>query len=163
MLKNSPGLSTSKGLELHFEADHFKSETPFKVDHFKSRNSISRQTTLRSQNSILRQTTLRVQNSFRVRLYDISKIQTFYFEDWTLFEDLVTIFEDYFEGPDEAQIPFKDPGRQNTVYLSKIPLIFGSAVGFLEEISKVWGFLERYEILKVYGFWTKFSKVYGFL
>ncbi|GBB94624.1 hypothetical protein RclHR1_23900001, partial [Rhizophagus clarus] len=43
--------------------------------------------------------------------YDILKIQTFHFEDWTLFEDLVTIFEDYFEGPDEAQTPFKDPGR----------------------------------------------------
>ncbi|GBC03705.1 hypothetical protein RclHR1_05280001 [Rhizophagus clarus] len=55
--------------------------------------------------------------------YDISK--TFHFEDWTLFEDLVTIFKDYFEGPDEAQTPFKDPGRRNTVHLSKIPLIFG--------------------------------------
>ncbi|GBB96146.1 hypothetical protein RclHR1_26940003 [Rhizophagus clarus] len=49
-----------------------------------------------------------VQNSFRGGLYDISKsgtpleIQTFHFEDWTLFEDLVTIFEDYFEGSDEA-------------------------------------------------------------
>ncbi|GBB83903.1 hypothetical protein RclHR1_10570001 [Rhizophagus clarus] len=52
--------------------------------------------------------------------YDISKIQTFHFKDWTLFEDLVTIFEDYFEGPDEAQTPFKDPGRQNTVHLSKV-------------------------------------------
>ncbi|GBC10761.1 hypothetical protein RclHR1_09890001 [Rhizophagus clarus] len=53
--------------------------------------------------------------------YDISKIQTFYFEDWTLFkEDLVTIFEDYFEGPDEARTSFKDPGRQNTVHLSKV-------------------------------------------
>ncbi|GBB87818.1 hypothetical protein RclHR1_01430027 [Rhizophagus clarus] len=50
--------------------------------------------------------------------YDISK--TFHFEDWTLFEDLVTIFEDYFEGPDEAQTPFKDPGRRNTVHLSKV-------------------------------------------
>ncbi|GBB93930.1 hypothetical protein RclHR1_22580001 [Rhizophagus clarus] len=89
--------------------------------------------------------------------YDISKIQTFHFEDWTLFKDLVTIFEDYFEGPDKAQTPFKDPGRQNTVHLSK------SAVGFLEEISKVWGFLEHYETLKVYSFWTKILKVYGFL
>ncbi|GBC08844.1 hypothetical protein RclHR1_08410017 [Rhizophagus clarus] len=50
--------------------------------------------------------------------YDILKIQTFHFEDWTLFEDLVTIFEDYFE--DEAQTPFKDPGHQNTVHLLKV-------------------------------------------
>ncbi|GES84430.1 hypothetical protein RCL_jg22795.t1 [Rhizophagus clarus] len=41
--------------------------------------------------------------------YDISKIQTFHFKDWTLFE-----------GPDEAQTPFKDPGRRNTVHLSKV-------------------------------------------
>ncbi|GBB96480.1 hypothetical protein RclHR1_27650001, partial [Rhizophagus clarus] len=34
--------------------------------------------------------------------YNISKIQTFHFKNWTLFEDLVTIFKDYFEGPDEA-------------------------------------------------------------
>ncbi|GBB90418.1 hypothetical protein RclHR1_17370004 [Rhizophagus clarus] len=52
--------------------------------------------------------------------YDISKIQTFHFEDWTLFENLVTIFEDYFEDLDEAQISFKDPGRRNTVHLSKV-------------------------------------------
>ncbi|GES85947.1 hypothetical protein GLOIN_2v1786037 [Rhizophagus clarus] len=52
--------------------------------------------------------------------YDILKIQTFHFEDWILFEDLVTIFEDYFEGPDEAWTSFKDPGRQNTVHLSKV-------------------------------------------
>ncbi|GES75749.1 hypothetical protein RCL_jg12874.t1 [Rhizophagus clarus] len=65
--------------------------------------------------------------------YDISK---------TLFEDLVTIFEDYFKGSDEAQTPFKDPGQ---------------------EISKVWGFLKRYKTSKVYGFWTKISKVYSFL
>ncbi|GBC10790.1 hypothetical protein RclHR1_09900005 [Rhizophagus clarus] len=121
-------------LELHFEADYFK-----------------------SWNSISRQTTLRVQNSFKGRLYDIlkvwkkwtelfrmsrtslgadydisksrtpleaeydiSKIQTFHFKDWTLFEELVTIFKDYFESPDEAQTPFKDPGRRNTVHLSKV-------------------------------------------
>ncbi|GBC08250.1 hypothetical protein RclHR1_00080027 [Rhizophagus clarus] len=37
MLKNSPGLSTSKGSELHFKADHFKSlELHFEVNHFKS-------------------------------------------------------------------------------------------------------------------------------
>ncbi|GBC04055.1 hypothetical protein RclHR1_05490018 [Rhizophagus clarus] len=74
--------------------------------------------------------------------YDISKIQTFHFEDWTLFEDkafdlfflfyltnvneclltsifsfldLVTIFEDYFEGPDEAQTPFKGLGLPETL------------------------------------------------
>ncbi|GBC06608.1 hypothetical protein RclHR1_06960006 [Rhizophagus clarus] len=64
-----------------------------------------------------------VQNSFKGRLYDISKsgtpleadydiskIQMFHFEDWTLFEDLVTIFKDY----------FKDPGRRNTVHLLKV-------------------------------------------
>ncbi|GES79977.1 hypothetical protein RCL_jg22938.t1 [Rhizophagus clarus] len=39
--------------------------------------------------------------------YDILKIQMFHFKDWTLFEDLVTIFEDYFEGPDKARTPFK--------------------------------------------------------
>ncbi|GBC09142.1 hypothetical protein RclHR1_08630001, partial [Rhizophagus clarus] len=83
--------------ELYFEADHFK-----------------------SQNSISRRTTLRVWNSFRGGLYDILKIQTFHFEDWTLFEDLVTIFEDYFEDSDEVRTPFKDPGRQNTVHLSKV-------------------------------------------
>ncbi|GBC05865.1 hypothetical protein RclHR1_06480015 [Rhizophagus clarus] len=76
MLKNSPGLFTSKGPELHFEADHFKSQ-----------NSISRRTTLRvlelhfeadhfkSPELHLRQTTLSrlVWNSFRDGLYDISK------------------------------------------------------------------------------------------
>ncbi|GBB98897.1 hypothetical protein RclHR1_33560003 [Rhizophagus clarus] len=37
--------------------------------------------------------------------YDISK--TFHFEDWTLFEDPVTIFEDYFEGPDKPRLHSK--------------------------------------------------------
>ncbi|GBB96408.1 hypothetical protein RclHR1_27490001 [Rhizophagus clarus] len=38
-----------------------------------------------------------------------------------------------------------------------------SAVRFLEEILKVWGFLEYYETSKVYSFWTKILKVYSFL
>ncbi|GBB93826.1 hypothetical protein RclHR1_22390001 [Rhizophagus clarus] len=50
--------------------------------------------------------------------YDISKIQTFHFEDWTLFE--LIIFEDYFEGSDKARTSFKDPGCRNTVHLSKV-------------------------------------------
>ncbi|GBB93899.1 hypothetical protein RclHR1_02250009 [Rhizophagus clarus] len=156
MLKNSPGLSTSKGLELHFEVDHkvqnsfrgglydiskvwksfiggLLSRTPLGADY----NILKSGTPLEADYDILK-----VWKSFiggllsRTPLgadynilksgtpleadYDILKIQTFHFEDWTLFEDLVTIFEDYFEGPDEAQTPFKDPGRQNTVHLLKV-------------------------------------------
>ncbi|GBB93449.1 hypothetical protein RclHR1_21760001 [Rhizophagus clarus] len=49
--------------------------------------------------------------------FNISKIQTFHFKDWTLFEDLVIIFEDYFEGPDEAQTPFKDNSSLSNFFL----------------------------------------------
>ncbi|GBB89274.1 hypothetical protein RclHR1_15970008 [Rhizophagus clarus] len=108
MLKNSPGLFTSKGPEAKVQNsfrgglyDILKFRTPLEAD------------------------------------YDILKIQTFHFENWTLFEDLVTIFEDYFEGPDEIL-------DVEILYISR-----RSAVGFLKEISKVWGFLERYETLKV--------------
>ncbi|GET02620.1 CENP-B homolog protein 2-like [Rhizophagus clarus] len=138
----------NQSTELHFEVDHFKSlELHFEADHFKSQNSISRRTTLRVRNSfrgglydiskvwksfiggLLSERS--GPNYFKGADYDISKSRTpleadydisktFHFEDWTLFEDLVTIFEDYFEGPDEAQTPFKDPGRRNTVYLLKV-------------------------------------------
>ncbi|GBB94566.1 hypothetical protein RclHR1_23800004 [Rhizophagus clarus] len=97
----------------------------------KDQNSISRQTTLRVQNSFRGglYDISKVQKSFIGGLlsgtplgadydisksgtpleadYDILKIQMFHFKDWTLFEDLVTIFEDYFEGPDKARTPFK--------------------------------------------------------
>ncbi|GBB92562.1 hypothetical protein RclHR1_20230003 [Rhizophagus clarus] len=179
MLNNSSGLSISKVQKpksgTPFRGGLLSPELHFEADHFKFQNSISRQTTLRVQNSFRGglYDISKVWKSFIGGLlsgrcglsyfeeadydisksgtpleadYDISKIQTFHFEDWTLFEDLVTIFEDYFEGPDKAQTSFKDPGRRNTVHLSN------SAVGFLEEISKVWSFLERYKTSKVYGF-----------
>ncbi|GBB95094.1 hypothetical protein RclHR1_24750001 [Rhizophagus clarus] len=105
------------GPELHFEADHFKSGTPFRgLEVLYRRTTVQKksETPLGADYDILKSgTPLEVD-------YDILKIQTFHFEDWTLFEDLVTIFEDYFESPDEAQTPFKDPERRNTVHLSKV-------------------------------------------
>ncbi|GBC04399.1 hypothetical protein RclHR1_05670001 [Rhizophagus clarus] len=131
--------------ELHFEADHFKSlRTPFEADHFKSRTPfrgrplslevLYRQTTVwKKWTELFRRSRTLIRSGLWSGTplgadYDISKRRTMIFrrsrhsifEDWTLFEDLVTIFEDYFEGPDEAQTPFKDPGRRNTVHLSKV-------------------------------------------
>ncbi|GBB95912.1 hypothetical protein RclHR1_02640026 [Rhizophagus clarus] len=61
----------------------------------------------------------------------------------------------------DLDVPFR---RLNSIRRSRRSpdSIQRSAVGFLEEISKVWGFLERYETSKVYSFWTKILKVYSF-
>ncbi|GBB92266.1 hypothetical protein RclHR1_19920002 [Rhizophagus clarus] len=70
---------------------------------------------------------LKVKNSFRGRLYNILKVWKSIIgrlltgrSKLSYFKDLVTIFKDYFEGPDEAWTPFKNPGCRNTVHLSKV-------------------------------------------
>ncbi|GBB90786.1 hypothetical protein RclHR1_17880001 [Rhizophagus clarus] len=101
-----------------FEADHFKFRTPFQgPEVLYRRTTVWKKWTelFRRSGTLIRSRPSRTPLGADYDIsksgtpleadYNISKIQTFHFEDWTL--DLVIIFEDYFEGPDEAQTPFK--------------------------------------------------------